>query len=72
MPEAPGSTAKSAAEACAKIAGQRETAVAFWREKAEEGDFGQVHSPSSCYVRALDDPGPPLNRGSSPDTQKLS
>ena len=57
MPEAPDTTAKSAAEACARIAPDRQAAEVFWRERAKEGDFGQVHSPPSCYVRALDDPG---------------
>ena len=57
MPDAPDSTARSAAEACARIADERQAAVEYWREKARAGDFGQVHSPASCYVRALDDPG---------------
>ena len=57
MPEAPVTTAKSAAKACARIAPDRHAVEVHWRERAEEGDFEQVHSPPSCYVRALDDPG---------------
>ena len=53
MPEVADTTAKSAAEACARIAPERQAAEVYWRERAMAGDFGQVHSPAPCYVRAL-------------------